>query len=355
MTYVGPQKVFAHLDRLTAWQQGETPAPVTVELDLSNVCSLGCQSCHFSHTHVAGPWAVRDVDKPVGYSDTGKFADPDMMRRALGEMAAVGVQGVVYSGGGEPTLHPQFPEIAAHGAAVGLQQGLYTLGGHITPDLLERMGPALSWTVVSLDCVDDVTYATEKGVTPARFHAACEGIRLLTSTVPTVGVSFLLHAGNYHQMGRMLLLSRALGATYTTFRPTIETSPAHPSVCTADRSWVTRAFPDLEKFAVCADVECDPARFLEYRDWTGRGYSTCYGIRLVTMVTPDGRVWVCPNRRGVPGSELGNLQTAGFREIWARHPRQWTDFTDCRIMCRLNQVNTTLSMIHSKREHEVFV
>lgn len=355
MTYISPSKVFSHLDRLSAWQHGEKPAPVTVEIDLSNVCSLGCQSCHFSHTHVAGPWAVRDASKPVTYSDTGKFADPVVIQRALGEMTQAGVQGVVYSGGGEPTLHPQFTEITSYGAAVGLKQGLYTLGGHITPQTFVGMYPVLEWAVVSLDCIDGQTYAAEKGVSPARFDAACEGVRLLCGVVPTVGVSFLLHAQNYQHMGRMLTLSRALGATYTTFRPTIETSTTHPETCAVDRSWVTAALPDLERFARETDVECDPARFVEYRDWISRSYRTCYGIRMVTQITPDGRVWVCPNRRGIAGSELGNLTTESFTEIWARHPGHWTDFSGCRAMCRLHLLNKQLSPVFSDYAHEAFV
>ena len=56
-TFITPAKAFAHLDRLQAWQHGETPAPVTVEWDLSNACSLSCQSCHMAYTHTAGPYA----------------------------------------------------------------------------------------------------------------------------------------------------------------------------------------------------------------------------------------------------------------------------------------------------------
>jgi MoaA/NifB/PqqE/SkfB family radical SAM enzyme len=328
--------------------------PVMVEIDLTNVCSLGCQSCHFAHTHVAGPWAVMPTDKPSGYSDTGKFADVAMLKRALTEMASAGVQSVVYTGGGEPTLHPQFSEIVEHGGSVRLQQGIYTLGGHFTPRMLQA-SKALTWAVVSLDCVDAVTYSKEKRVPMARYEAACQGVRDLGRIVPTVGVSFLLHAENWREMGRMIGITRELGATYTTFRPTVETSPAHQGVCTADRSWITEALPDLERYAHEPDVEVDPSRFVAYRDWAGHGYPACYGIRLVTMVTPDGRVWVCPNRRGMPGSELGSLQTESFEAIWSRHPRQWTDFTECRVMCRLHSVNQVLASVHQPRQHEAFV
>ena len=42
MTYINPKaKVLSHLDRLAGWQQGDKPAPVTLEWDLSNRCPYG--------------------------------------------------------------------------------------------------------------------------------------------------------------------------------------------------------------------------------------------------------------------------------------------------------------------------
>jgi hypothetical protein len=103
------------------------------------------------------------------------------------------------------------------------------------------------------------------------------------------------------------------------------------------------------------DVEIDVDRFRSYRDWQGHGYATCYGIRLTTTVTPDGRVWVCPNRRGVTGSCLGDLRTESFSAIWSRHPGLWSSFENCRVMCRLHPVNETLAAIEAPRAHEEFV
>ncbi len=354
--YIAPRtKAYAHLDRLAGWQHGQKPAPVTVEWDLSNVCSLGCQFCHFAHTHVAGPWAAQGRDKPRGYSDTGRMADVAIVERALSEMALVGVRAIVWSGGGEPTLHPAFGDISDHAHTLGLEQGIYTLGGHLTPELAATLSRTLSWAVVSLDCADAWSYAQEKKVPQSRFFDACHGIQLLTLGVPVVGASFLLHAGNWSRTAEMLALARSLGATYTTFRPTVETKPSHPSVCDADRSWVTSAEPFLVELAAEQDVEIDVDRFIEYRDWQSHGYSACHGIKLLTQVTPDGRVWVCPNRRGVMGSELGNLTTESFAAIWAKHPGAWTDFADCRVMCRLHLVNASLAPVFAQRKHEAFV
>lgn len=357
MSYIGAHKVFAHLDRIADWRAGEKPAPVMVEIDLSNVCTLGCQSCHFAHTHVAGPWATRERSIPSGYADTGKFANPDVLIPALADMKAAGVRSVVWSGGGEPTTHPSFDAIMSFAHSVGLEQGIYTLGGHLSLERAEIIRKHFTWAVVSLDCADAATYAAEKGVSTSRFHDASEGVRRLVGGACVVGVSFLLHAGNWRRTRDMLALSRSLGATYATFRPTIEADADRPSDLRGDRDWVDEAVDALIWLDVQADVEIDVARFEEFRDWTpeSRGYATCYGIRLVTQITPDGRVWVCPNRRGMAGSELGDLTRESFADIWARHPGQWSDFAQCRAMCRLHLVNGQLATIERQVAHEAFV
>lgn len=356
MTYITPHKSYAHIDRLAAWKSGEKPAPVTVEFDLSNRCSLGCQSCHFAHTHTRGPWSKRDRALPVLYDQPGDLADTDMVIRALGEMADACVKAVVWSGGGEPTLHPDWQSIAMAASGHGLKQGMYTLGGHLTPASASRLSSLADWVVVSLDCPDAKTYEAEKGVAPARFIAACKGVQMLADAGEcVVGVSFLLHAGNWTRMDEMVSLGKKLGATYVTLRPTIDTSPDDPATITSDREWVTSALPMLTMLSEVEGVECDPARFEAYRDWSGRSYHTCHAIKLNATVTPDGRIWVCPQRRGIPDSCVGDLTKESFREAWDRHVGQWTDFGGCRAMCRLHLVNEAIAPLFEDYPHEAFV
>jgi cyclic pyranopterin phosphate synthase len=278
------------------------------------------------------------------------------VKRGLLQMAKAGVQGLVWSGGGEPTTHPEWLSCVEQAASVGLKQGMYTMGGLLRQDTATALAGMATWVVVSLDCVDGETYHLEKGVPAERFQAACNGVRWLAAAgTATVGVSFLLHGGNWHKAEDMLALARSLGATYTTFRPTIETSVDAPAVCIEDRRWIADALPLLDALKAERDVECDPGRFKAYQDWQQRSYSTCYGIRLNATVTPDGRVWVCPQRRGIEGSCLGDLKTESFADIWARHPGQWTDFRECRVMCRLNAINEQLAAVYQPRAHEAFV
>lgn len=351
-SYIDSEKIFAHLDRIQGWRDGQKPAPITVEWDLSNRCSRGCSFCHFAYTHTRGPLAGHV--KPAGATSGGDLADTGMVIRALGQVAAAGVRGVVWTGGGEPTLYPEFDRITAQAVAVSLQQGMYTHGGHINQERAQRIKQHFTWVVVSLDRADDESYFAYKG---RGFKRSCEGVQALAAArgACTLGVSFLLDATSWQDAPRMLALSRSLGADYTTFRPMIIFDQTNPATPTDDRSWITDAEGMLRELAASPDVQCDPDRFLAYRDWAGRSYTVCRGIRYNTTITPDGRVWVCPNRREFPGSELGDLSKEDFLTIWQRHPGQWTDFADCRAMCRLHLMNVALDALEKPRQHEAFV
>ncbi len=350
--YVNPSKALAHADRLLKWRRGETPAPVTVEWDLSARCYLGCQSCHFAHTHTKGPWVRRDRRLPMAFESVGDLADTDLVLRGLSEMAEAGVHAVVWSGGGEPTVHPEWLQIMRQARAVGLQQGMYTAGGLLTADTASELAGLAQWVVVSLDAASADVYRSEKGVDG--FDAACRGIQWIASAGGVVGVSFLLHAGNWQHVEEMIALGRRLGSRYVTLRPTIETAP-DAATDPVGSEWIPEALPDLERVATYADVECDPPRFVAYHQWHGRSYQVCHGIKLHTTITPDGRVWVCPQRRGVQGSEIGDLRTQSFRDVWARHPRHWTDFAQCRVMCRLHLVNEVVEPIFRPPTHAAFI
>lgn len=354
MAYIAPAaKTLQHVDRLVDWRRGIRRAPVTVEWDLSNRCALGCQACHFAHTHVRGPWASRARTLPMAYEGTGDLADIDVVGRALHEMAASGVEGVVWSGGGEPTTHPFWLSALEYAQEAGLEQGMYTFGGLLTEETARRAKHILRWVVVSLDAHTPEAYSAEKGVPAERFSAACQGVRWLSGGQATLGVSFLLHAGNYGQAMQMRDFALGMGADYVTFRPTIDVDAAVPAV-PRDRGWIRDAWPMLERLAASSKVEISLERFQQYAEWTGHGYATCHGVTLNTTVTPDGRVWLCPQRRGV-GQALGRLDTEAFQAVWSRHPGSYTVDAGCRVMCRLHPVNQTISAMHAPHVHGAFV
>lgn len=363
MSFITRHKALGHVDRLARWKAGEKPAPVTIEWDLSNRCALGCTFCHFAHTHTRGPWVNHDRRLPMAFETPGDLADRDLLRRAIPEVAAAGVEGIIWSGGGDPLTHPNWDEQLGRAHAAGLQQGMYTFGGLIVDNLQARtLAAYCTWIVVSLDAADADTYAADKRVDPSMFRRACDGVNRLMQAGglhvgADVGASFLLHAGNVWQAGEMVKLARKLGATYASLRPIIDThadNPAQP----LNNTWARdpKVLQYLEQFAADPFVEIDVNRFRQYGEWSGnRHYEVCHGIKLNATITPDGRVWVCPQRRGIEGSCVGDLRTESFTDLWQRHPGQWTDFSQCRAMCRLHLTNQAVAPVFGDYKHGAFV
>jgi MoaA/NifB/PqqE/SkfB family radical SAM enzyme len=356
--FIDPRsKPFAHLDRLAGWQRGEKPAPVTIEWDLSNRCVYGCQDCHFAHTHTRGPLTRTNRILPMAHDKGGDLADTPLVMRVLREAATAGVQGIVWTGGGEPTTHPEAFNIWANASYAGLKQGMYTLGALLNHPQAWAIRQAFSWVVVSLDAHTPAQYAADKRTPEGNFAKACQAIQWMSGGQCAVGVSFLLHERNFMHAENMVSLARSLGATYTTLRPTIRTQPDAPGVPVGDRAWVAQAMPMLELLSREPDVEVDPARFLQWAAWQQHSFSVCHGIKLNATITPDGRMWVCPNRReyGDGASLLGDLRTQSFAEIWAKHPGHLPVDKHCRAMCRLNPVSETLDAVFSDRPHKEFI
>ncbi len=355
MTYIDPRnKTLWHSDRLAQLRfAGKTSAPVNVEIDLSNRCSLGCEWCHFAYTHTKGPLA--GAQKPPGHVDGGDIMPFALAKRILMQMQQVGVKSVTWTGGGEPTLHPQFEDVITFAETCRLEQGLYTHGGHITGDRAALLKRACTWVYVSLDEADPEAYRAHKGAN--RFEAACAGIRALVQAEgkATIGVGFLIHAGNYKSLAVMYALGRALGVDYIQFRPTIEYTQDNPALGPTEAAWMTPLIDALRAYEGDPFVSVDVPRFEAYRDWQGHGYSTCHWSAMQTVITPNGKVWTCVNKREHADALLGDLNCESFAQVWDRVGKPCAVNDTCRVMCRGHISNLTLDWVMSEQPHVNFI
>ena len=355
MSYIDPHmKLFQHMDRLHAIKHGERPAPVNVEIDLSNRCSLGCEWCHFAYTHTRGPLAGKR-SKPTDAVSGGDLMTTDMAFSVLWQLQTAGVESVTWTGGGEPTLHPDFDKAIDAAAGYGLQQGLYTHGGHIDAERAALLKHTLTWVFVSLDECTAQTYKTSKGVD--RFDAATDGIRRLVAAEgdATIGVGFLMHAGNANQVHDMVRFARSLGVDYVQFRPTVLFEQDAPGELQEhDLAWIRRAMGMLNAYRD-SFVIADRERFDMYANWNGHGYPTCNWSALQTVITPNGKVWRCTNKREHPDALLGDLSVESFADVWARSGGPCQVDAACRILCRGHIANLTLDKVMQPMAHGAFI
>jgi hypothetical protein len=109
-------KLLKHLDKLQVLQDGGNPSPVMAHISIINACNLTCSFCCFAN---------RDMKDRLPL---------DRIKKALDAFKKIGVTGVEYTGGGEPTIHPDFEEIIRYTHSLGFKIGLCTNGARIGKD-----------------------------------------------------------------------------------------------------------------------------------------------------------------------------------------------------------------------------
>jgi len=273
-----------------------------------------------------------------------------LWRRVLSELDQYGVRSLVLTGGGEPTLHPDFDEIIEAIGRTTMDQGIYTHGGHVGPDRAAIMKRNMTWCYISLDNATRESYIAYKQVDG--FERACNGVRNLAAAPgkATIGVGFLLMKENWQDGPKMIAMARDLGADYVQFRPTVLYEQSTPNVLTEDTAWMKDLIAWVESLAGDKFIEADPERFRQYAGWSGHGYKTCWWSGLSTVITPNGKVWECVNKREHAAAELGDMTKESFRTIWERHRPCQVDGT-CRVMCRGHVANMELDRLEKMSVH----
>lgn len=311
-------------------------------------------NCHFAYTHTRGPLAG-ERGKPSGAIIGGDLMPRQLWTKMLGELSEYGVRSCSLTGGGEPTLHPDFNEIIETIGRTGMDQGIYTHGGHINDARAAIMKRNMAWCYISLDNADRDSYRAYKRIDG--FERACHGVINLAQACgkATIGVGFLLMKDNWRDGPKMIDLARSLGADYVQFRPTILYEQSTPNVLTEDVQWMHELIAWIESIDD-PFVEADPERFRQYAGWTGHQYKTCYWSGLSTVITPNGKVWECVNKREHAAAEIGDLTRESFASIWERHRPCQVDGT-CRLLCRGHVANLELDRLMGlpQRPHGNFI
>lgn len=335
------EKLSFHVQRITRLIHDQILVPpVNIEIDLSNRCSLGCKWCHFAGTHSRGPL--------VKLHNGPKLSTGDLMSLSaitgLGpQIKVMGVKSVTWTGGGDPTTHPEADAIFQGYAGLQIDQGIYTNGHTLTKNQAIVIAKNFSWIYFSLDAASADRYAQGKQVQERIFDLVIWKIRRQVKLRgrATIGLGFLLDEDTYTEAEKMVELGRSLGVDYVQFRPVIKFDEELPSRVVFDRSWTDAAIEHLYRFNSDPFVLADLTRFWNYGHWNGHRYPTCWWAGLQTTITPDGQVWTCVNKRGFLGESIGNINDDSFQVIWAR--RKIPKVNDrCRVMCRGDIPNTDL-------------
>lgn len=341
-------KILKHLDRVYAWIKGENPPPVTVELDMTNLCNHRCPEC--------SGWYFQNRN-----SDS---LSPNLAEDVINQLSKAGVRGLIFTGGGEPLCHPHIKEVVMLANKLGLDIGFITNGSLINEEIARVLLKCCTWLRVSLDASSAKTFKKVHGLDGNAFNKVLDNIALLKklkdefNSKTTIGVGFLTSDYTKDEMFEVTMLCRDLGVDYLQFRPL--------QIHNNGRFEYHRA--DIEKeIQRCAELSNNVYKVLHSRhkydmmkeENYGRNYKKCYGQQFATVIAANACVYICCHMRGYDKYCIGDLNKDVFKNIWNSEQRKRIieniDFRDCVPLCRDNTFNQILWNIRQPKEHVNFL
>jgi MoaA/NifB/PqqE/SkfB family radical SAM enzyme len=203
-----------HLDKIAAIRRGEQVVPAQVQLILSDLCN---QDCHFCAYRMSGGFSTEQFAGPKGEKNPNRKIPTNKAIEILDDCASLGVKAIQFTGGGEPTVHPDHLAIFEYAQTLGLETSLVTNG------VLFRQGwegvlPRMKWVRVSIDAGTPEEYARVRRVKPEFYATAMGNVAVLAgeirrqSTDCFLGVGYVVTRENWADAYDGCRLIRETGA-----------------------------------------------------------------------------------------------------------------------------------------------
>lgn len=337
-----PAKLLFHTDKIRLMLAGQRVYPISVEIDLANVCNHACPWCNYNGFRQAN-WV--------------SFPTPRIFS-LIDELADCGVTSITFTGGGEPLVHSMAANVFHKTHERGIEFGLVTNGRKLEGAVLETLTPA-KFVRVSLDAGTQQTHSLLHATSVPQFERILGNMTLLRRYAPTttIGASFCVFDSNIGEIGLAAKRVRDTGANYLEVRPVFPTdwrgggfaNPLSESHVQAAREALddAKATYDTDTFKVLGMI----ARFDQVFD-KAKPYSRCQIGPLTTVINADGYIYHCCQQRGMADFRAGSVLEKPFADVWmdAAHKRMVDaiDVTKCPP-CRYDGFNR---LIEHAFEHD---
>lgn len=365
--------LFTHFDRVAELRRSGDTFPVLIEINLTNYCNEACRWCISMYSHQGNPGMTPDEkrirlvrldESPAmsGHPERRRGLDISVLGSFLRQAQAKGLRAVTWSGGGEPTTHPGFPELVRTTTECGLEQGLMT-NGFFPDGYVPMIGQNLRWVRVSLDTIDRNRYHEQKAVDA--FPKVVNNIRNLLRHPAQVGINMNLAEWNADEILPMARWCRDEGVGYFQIRPVLGL-PFDMARTAAYRTqprldWA-RLKPQLEEAEQLSTetfrVAISWDKFEDVNDPTGnfgRTYSKCLYHYLCCVLNADGDLCVCMYHLGDRAFSFGNIYEQTAAEIWSGPKRREVigmctsrlDLSSCQVCCKGHEINKLMSQFEN--------
>ena len=190
-------KILKHLDRVNDWLWGGNPSPITVELDMTNICNHKCPECVVNYFRIAD----------------NSFLAFKLAKNIIRQLAKNKIRGVIFTGG-EPLCNPYTLEAVELAKSKGLDLGFITNGSLLTEKAAGIILKNCTWARVSLDAASPEVFRLTHGMDGNEFNRLIEKIKFLVDfkkklrSKCSIGIGFLTCEQSVSDMLKVVVLTK---------------------------------------------------------------------------------------------------------------------------------------------------
>ena len=350
---IDSHKLIYHVPRVSDWLEGKDIYPIYVEIATSGGCNHRCTYCALDYMEY----------KP-------RFPDTGLLKNRLSEMASLGIKSVMYAGEGEPLLHKDIAGIINHTKSVGIDVAITTNGVLFAKELVDSVLASVSWVKISINGATKETYARIHKASPDDFERVIKNLSYAAKVRKSkgykcaLGMQLLLLPENHSEAFLLAKKAKDIGMDYLVIKPYSH----HPfSKTTRYRNIKYGRYLHLaDKLKKINGANFSVIfRINAMKKWDGgvREYKHCYAFPFWSYIDAAGNVWGCSAYLGDKRFRYGNIYQNTFREIWEGSKRRNIAKTaqgqlvtkDCRVNCRMDEINRYLWELKNPPEHVNFI
>ncbi len=350
---IDSHKLIYHIPRVNDWLTGKTIYPIYMEISPSGTCNHRCIYCALD---------FMEYQK--------RYLDHALLKERLSEMGSLGLKSVMFAGEGEPFLHKQIGDIIRHTKKSGIDIGITSNGALLRADLADEILDSVEWIKISINGATKETYAKIHRTKPADFDLVIKNMSYAAQSRRTnnykcvLGMQLLLLPDNWQEALPLAKLARDIGMDYLVIKPYSQ----HPSSKT--NLYQNVKYSDYEFLAEELAQVNSPEFSVIFRintmqkwDTAARSYKRCLALPFWSYLDAGGNIWGCSVYLGDERFLYGNIYKNSFKEIWEGEKRlrslQWVetdlDVNQCRVNCRMDEINRYLGELRNPPAHVNFI
>lgn len=331
--------------------------PLYIEVSPVGACNHRCTFCAVDY---------------IGYKSV--FMDINKYEKSIDSMKGRGCKSIMFAGEGEPLLHPDISRMVEYTKTVGRIDTSFTTNAFKLNDNFVRDSlKYVSWIKVSFNGGDASTYSKIHRTNERDFHVVSENIanavrfRNQNGLDCSIGLQTLLLPDNAESIHQLCSHAKELGVDYVVVKPYSQHKFSN-----------THRYEDID-YSQYLELES------ELRQYCDEDFEVVFRINTINnwlsqnkeryckcLATPStwaywmatGEVYTCSAYLLDERFAIGNINDNTFADVWESEKRMANsdyvlnglDISECRVNCRMDQVNRYLdSIANDKIPHVNFV